>query len=773
MKKIKPLGVKTASAAMASVVTLGTVPFVMAPAANAQGQCTPIHVVTTLGTGGSWSDKSTDPVEGVAPNYNITQELKDQFGANQVSGWNTNYPASVGAVSMFWGLLGMPGGKEQVSFGKSIQAGVQKTDAHISQYKSACPNSKFVIIGYSQGASVAGDVARDISAGKVAGVSPDDVTNVLLIADPGRSSNSAYESYTGTPSKLYGSIPPGVMGKNFEIISPGSDARADRIGWTGERPGRFEGMYGKVLSLCAEDDLACSAPPNSFLRSLADYAMVETQIARFDSSLGDRIQAAVNHFTNNGGIQAAQAMDIPKIQQLLAESAVKANLTIADIPAGIALVKEISDLFKKIKNECGGFDLGDTIKSVFVYLIPTLVKNNLNVGGLQALWNQIPGEFKAMANAALKTAVAGASAAFTGPAAVVVAPILSALTSVDAIFRIANLPGAKQVINFLLGQINNIILTPIYNWVGKALGMDPKNNDLTSFGQQIAFLAGFPIAHGSYWNSTEINGQTAADYGRNWIKESVGNALAGKSYTASPKGKNLTDANLEQTLESQTGADGKVICNPKDLKTGVDANKGDTVATEEQKPDYANTGEGGQSNSGEQSTTPSTGESTPGSEAPSSDIDNSATDTPSSDVDDPTTDTPSTGNEGGVSTSDKPIVTSEPASPSTSSSNDQGDVNGAGFGNGNGTGSGTGDGEVISPSSTSVITPAAPTTSVTPTTVSEGVDASVVNNAESSAQDEAKRGLLATTGANVLGLLALASGLILLAAAVITSRRRV
>lgn len=746
MKKMKLMGVKTASAAMASVVTLGTVPFVMAPVASAQGQCTPIHVVTTLGTGGSWSDKSTEPTEGVAPGYNITQELKDQFGANQVSGWNTNYPASVGAISMFWGLLGMPGGKEQVSFGKSIQDGVQKTDAHISQYKSSCPNSKFVIIGYSQGASVAGDVARDISAGKVAGVSPDDVTNVLLIADPGRSSNSAYESYTGTPSKLYGSIPPGVMGKNFEIISPGSDARADRIGWTGERPGRFDGMYGKVLSLCAEDDLACSAPPNSFLRSLADYAMVETQIASFDSSLGDRIQAAVNHFTNSGGIQAAQAMDIPRIQQLLTESAIKANLTIADIPAGIALVKEISDLFNKINNECGGFDLGDTIKSVFVYLIPTLVKNNLNVGGLQALWNQIPGEFKAMANAALKTAVAGAAAAL-GPGAA----LLSGITSVDAIFRIANLPLAKQVINFILGKINDIILTPIYNWVGKALGMDPKNNDLTSFGQQIAFLAGFPIAHGSYWNSTEINGQTAADYGRNWIKESVGNALAGKSYTASPKGNNLTDANLEQTLESQTGADGKVICNPSDLETGVDANKGDTVATEEQKPDY--------SNSGEQSETPSTGENNPGSE------------TPSSDVDVPATNVPSTGSEDDVSTSVNPTVTSEPASPSTSSPNNQDDVNGAGFGNGNGIG--VGGGEVISPSPTSALTPAAPTTSVTPTTVSEGVDTSVVNNAESSAQDEAKRGLLAATGANVLGLLALASGLILLAAAVIVSRRRI
>lgn len=759
MRKTKPMGLRTASATMASVVTLGTVPFVMAPAASAQQQCTPIHVVTTLGTGGSWSDKSTDPTEGVAPGYNITQELKDQYGADKVSGWNTNYPASVGAVSMFWGLLGMPGGKEQVSFGKSIQDGVQKTDAHISKYKSACPNSKFVLIGYSQGASVAGDVARDISAGKVAGVSADDVTNVLLIADPGRASNSAYESYTGKPSTLYGPIPPGVMGKNFEIISPGSDARSDRIGWTGERPGRFDGMYGKVLSLCAEDDLACSAPPHSFLRSLADYAMKESQVASFDSSLGDRIQKAVNHFTNSGGIQAAQSGDMARVQQLLNEAAVKANLTIADIPAGIALVKEISDLFNKINQECGAVDVGDVVKSVFVYLVPTLIENNLNVGGLQALWGQIPNEFKGMANDAVRSFTAGI-------------PILGDMVkSVDDIFKFANRRWAKPAINWLLKGVHKIVGKPIYDWIGKSLGMDPRNNDLTTFGQQIAFLGGFPVAHGSYWNSTEINGKKAADYGRDWIKESVGNALAGKSYTASPKARNLTDANLEKPLESQTGADGKVICNPKDLDTGIGSDKGDT-GSGETKPNPSQPGAGDKDKPAQPTTgkdkpaQPTTGKDKPAQPttgnkpAPTTGKDKPAPTTgkdkpaesaaPTAGKDKPGTPAPGT----------KQPSTSEPSTPVTTAPEKDAEVPTPGE-NGGKEGNET---------TSEAVVPPAPST-VAPTTVNE-VDTSVTPTEAPAKGEEQNRGLLATTGANVLGLLALASGLILLAAAVLVSRRK-
>ena len=806
MRQIKRLGMKTASLALVSSATVGAVPFVGATVASAQDKCTPIHVVTTLGTGGSWSDKSTEPTEGVAPGYNITKDLIDIHGADKVSGWNTNYPSSVGAISMLWGLSGMKGGKEQVSFGKSIQDGVKKTDDHISQYKSACPNTKFVLVGYSQGASVAGDVARDISAGKVSGVSPDDVTNVLLIADPGRSSNSAYESYTGTPSKLYGPIPPGVMGKNFEIISPGSDARADRIGWTGERPGRFEGMYGKVLSLCAEDDLACSAPPNSFLRSLADYAMVETQISSFDADLGNRIQVAVDHFKASGGIQAAQSGDIAKLQKLLSESAVKANFTAADIPALLALVKEISDLVNKIENECGGLDVGEAIKSMFVYLVPSLVENNLNVAGLKALWGQIPPEFKGMADDGLRSIVAGASSAF--PAA---APFLNGVNSVDDLLNALSMPGVRLAADWILDKMHDVVLRPVYGWVGNSLGMDPNKNDLTTLGQQLAYLGGFTMAHGSYWRTTMIGEKTAAEYGRDWIKESVDNALAGKSYVAPAKSRNLTDASLEQTLESQTGADGKVVCNPSELDTGLDSEKGDSVPSEEAMPGGSGAGSDTATRPGTETTgvSPSTGASKPGSStspatsvAPSTGAPKPGSGTkvtsavPSTTAPKPGTGTevtsgvpstaapkpgtgaevtsavpstgapkPGTGTSAKTSPENTPKTSESQAGDESTTLPDSANIPDSGVGvesDVEGTESAGGNVNGVDNSDENVAETSPQ--EVSPTTVSE-VDSSTVNN------NDSNRSVLALTGANVLGLLSLASGLILLAGAVIFSRR--
>ena len=579
MRKLNPFGLRVSSAVAASVLAVSAVPVVSGNVGAAQAQsCTPIHSVATMGTGASSSNASTE-ARNYDPDY--APFLQSKFGKDKVSEWNNNYPASVGAISAFWGLLGMDGGKEQVSFGKSIAAGVANAERHMSEYKRACPNTKFVISGYSQGASVAGDVARDISAGKVAGVTPDDVVSVVLIADPGRSSNSAYESYTGTPSTLYGPVPPGVMGKNFEIISPASGALSDRIGWTGERPGRFEGMYGKVLSLCTEDDLACSAPPNSYLRAMADYAMKESSVARFDSSLGDRIQAAVKTFTDKGGIQAAQTGNIQRVQQLAGEAALVANLGPADIPAAIDMVREFVDIVRTTTSVCGDTSLGEALgsiaKGLLFYTVPTMVTNNLNLASLTKLYNQAPGPIRDQIRIGAQPLVDSIPSYF-------------GVSNLDEALALANKTIiVKKIIDGGLGILGERLVPRITDSVASLIGYDVKN-DLKSFESQFGFFGSFADAHGSYWSSTEINNKPAAAYAKDWLAESVANALAGKSYVAQPKGKNLTDASLEKTLESQVSG-GNPVCNPKDFETGLGKDSsGDGVMGDVSGSDGAGTG---------------------------------------------------------------------------------------------------------------------------------------------------------------------------------------
>lgn len=530
---------RTLSTAVASTLAVAGLPFVASPIANAApGSCTPIHVVSVPGTAASASNAPTEP-RAIAPNYDVTKILQDRLGADKVSGWTTNYPASVGAVSIFWPVMGNGNtwGSEMVSYGESAKIGVANSAKHISEYKSACPNTKFMLLGYSQGSSVAGDLARDISAGKVSGVTPDDVSNVLLIADPGRSSTSAYDSYTGDKSVLWGPIPPGKMGKNFEILAPGEEINDSRVGWTGERQGRFKGMYGKVLSLCEPDDLACSAPPNSMLRAVADYADKESQLADLNSDLGKRVGAAVKNFTSKGGIQAAQSGDIQKVQALLAGSAAEANITIADLPAALNLLSELTAVFgDKIHPRCGEVDLAEGLKQVVVSTLPQFVNDQMSIKNILQAIKQ-----------------------FNVP---VPKEVMDGLMMADKM----NVGG---VLDGILKRASGIVVNFIVDKAADMLGVKRVNlekDDLEDWGSQIALAVGFPAAHATYWgDANQVNGKPSARYGVDWMTESGRNVLAGKSYVASAKGNNLTDPNKEIAIEDQTKANGEPVCPGDDI----------------------------------------------------------------------------------------------------------------------------------------------------------------------------------------------------------------
>ena len=547
---------RTLSTAVASTLAVAGLPFVASPIANAApGSCTPIHVVSVPGTAASASDAPTEP-RAIAPNYDVTKILQDRLGADKVSGWTTNYPASVGAVSIFWPVMGNGNtwGSEMVSYGESAKIGIANSAKHISEYKSACPNTKFMILGYSQGSSVAGDLARDISAGKVAGVTPDDVSNVLLIADPGRSSTSAYDSYTGDKSVLWGPIPPGKMGKNFEILAPGEEINDSRVGWTGERQGRFKGMYGKVLSLCEPDDLACSAPPNSMLRALADYADKESQLADLNSDLGKRVGAAVKNFTSKGGIQAAQSGDIQKVQALLAGSAAEANITIADLPAALNLLSELSVVLgDKIHPRCGEVDLAEGLKQVIVSTLPQFINDQMSIKNILQAIKQ-----------------------FNVP---VPKEVMDGLMMADKM----NVGG---VLDGILKRASGLVVNFIVDKAADTLGVkrvDLEKGDLADWGSQMALAVGFPAAHATYWgDANQVNGKPSARYGVDWMTESGRNVLAGKSYVASAKGNNLTDPNKEIAIEDQTKDNGEPVCPGDDVpgqeNPGGSGNGGETPA---------------------------------------------------------------------------------------------------------------------------------------------------------------------------------------------------
>lgn len=108
----------------------------------------------------------------------------------------------------------------------SVQAGITAATAELVATRQHCPLTKFALVGYSQGADVAGDLGSQIANGLTA-IPADRLVGVGLIADPKRSPS---DPLIGTPV-------------------PGT-------GVLGTRPAGFGSV--PVVTFCAPGDVVCS-----------------------------------------------------------------------------------------------------------------------------------------------------------------------------------------------------------------------------------------------------------------------------------------------------------------------------------------------------------------------------------------------------------------------------------------------------------------------------------------------------------------------------------
>ena len=163
------------------------------PASNAD-PCTDIHVVFARGTSG------TPGLSRVGQSFVDT--LRTQIGDRTMSVYAVDYPGSLD----FW---------------PSTTAGAQDALAHIEQTVQACPSTKIVLGGYSQGADVVG----------------------LLTAPTG--------SAWGEPSLL----PPDVAGHVAAVVLFGNPSRK----FGGGPLNVISPAFGpKTIDLCVPGDLVCS-----------------------------------------------------------------------------------------------------------------------------------------------------------------------------------------------------------------------------------------------------------------------------------------------------------------------------------------------------------------------------------------------------------------------------------------------------------------------------------------------------------------------------------
>ncbi|MGO1950859.1 MAG: cutinase family protein [Mycobacteriaceae bacterium] len=200
---------------------------------------------------GTWeSTADDDPIHPSSRPHslllNVTQPLQEEFGdgvdGGQLESWTLPYSAEFRNV----------GALQEKSYDDSRNEGYSKLEAEMVSTNEACPQTRMIIVGFSQGAVLSGDLATAIGNGDSA-VPADALAGVALVADGRREDGKG---------ELIGS--PEVEGIGAEIalssveplvqpIVPGASMR-------GPRPQDFGELQDRTLQFCAPADLVCSAP---------------------------------------------------------------------------------------------------------------------------------------------------------------------------------------------------------------------------------------------------------------------------------------------------------------------------------------------------------------------------------------------------------------------------------------------------------------------------------------------------------------------------------
>jgi hypothetical protein len=166
----------------------------------------------------------------------------------------------------------------------SRRTGVDNATKLIEDQSTKCPDTRFLLTGYSQGAHVAGDLAALIGA-QQSPVKPDKILGVALLSDPGQAPQ-------GEPTL-------GVTGP--------------AVGFAGARPGGFGALVDRVISVCAPDDFYCNVPTQS--PTIRLIGLLGSQIDSADPSNSARQVLAIAVGTFLAPVTAAVAGFVDLLSQ--------------------------------------------------------------------------------------------------------------------------------------------------------------------------------------------------------------------------------------------------------------------------------------------------------------------------------------------------------------------------------------------------------------------------------------------------------------------------
>jgi hypothetical protein len=216
-----------------------------APGGHVQdASCPDVMMVSIPGT---WESSSQqDPLNpSQFPNallLNVTRPLAEQFGTGRLQTYTVPY------IAQFHRPLS---GDNDVDYDVSRRNGTDATRTAVADMSRKCPLTSYLIVGFSQGAVIGGDIAGDIGKGR-GPVAADRVLGVALISDGRREPGEGRD------------VGPNPEGEGAEITLHGVPFIPSGMTMTGQRDGGFGALTDRTFEICGEGDLICAAPTAAF-----------------------------------------------------------------------------------------------------------------------------------------------------------------------------------------------------------------------------------------------------------------------------------------------------------------------------------------------------------------------------------------------------------------------------------------------------------------------------------------------------------------------------
>ena len=246
--------------------------------------CPDVQMISIPGT---WeSSPQLDPFNPtqfpIALLLNVTNPLRQQFDAGRLEIYTVPYTAQ---------FHNPFAADKQMSYNQSRAEGFDASVRAMTDMNNRCPLTSYVLVGFSQGAVIAGDIASDIGNGR-GPVDEDLVLGVALIADGRRQTGVGQD------------VGPNAPGQGAEITLD-EVPMLNELGldMTGPRPGGFGMLNSRVYEICASGDLICSAPESAF-----NITQLPKTLEVLSGGAGQPIHAMYNtpQFWNLDGAPAPQ-----------------------------------------------------------------------------------------------------------------------------------------------------------------------------------------------------------------------------------------------------------------------------------------------------------------------------------------------------------------------------------------------------------------------------------------------------------------------------------